>query len=111
MKQHWRYLATVAVVALVAAACGGGGGTTGTETPSGGTPSGGIPAGGTLMLATPSDIQSGWDPAKEYEIIAWEVFRCCLTRTLYSYTGMGGPEDTAPMPDRPRRCPRSQWTA
>jgi len=97
MKRHWRYLATVAVVAVVAAACGGGGGgggPSGTE-----IPSGGIQAGGTLKLATPADIQSGWDPAKEYEIIAYELYRCCLSRTLNSFRLEGAPTDTNPVPD------------
>jgi peptide/nickel transport system substrate-binding protein len=27
------------------------------------------------------------DPTTEYESMAWELLRCCLTRTLYSYVG------------------------
>jgi peptide/nickel transport system substrate-binding protein len=87
-------MATIAVVAIVATGCGGGGG--GEASPSASESAGGIPTGGVMKLATVADVQSGWDPAKEYEIIAWEVYRCCLLRTLYSYTGDA---DTLPKPD------------
>jgi peptide/nickel transport system substrate-binding protein len=56
--------------------------------------------GGTLRLAISSDVNQAWDPAEEYEAVAWEVFRCCLTRTLLSFEGTtadnGGNE---PQPD------------
>ena len=44
--------------------------------------------GGTLELAMTSDFQAGLDPAKEYEAVATELFRCCLLRTLLSYEGV-----------------------
>lgn len=101
MRTIWKYVAIVAVLGLLAAACGGGeedGG--GSQTPAAsGSGAGEIPTGGTMELATPSDVQNAWDPAKSYEAIAFEVFRCCLMRNLYSFTGLGGPEDTLPVPD------------
>ena len=95
VKRYWKLVALLAVVVVIGAACGGGkapGGTTssGTESP------GGIPTGGILKMATAADVQSGWDPAKEYEVIAWEIYRCCLLRTLYSFSGDA---DTFPKPD------------
>ena len=44
--------------------------------------------GGTLELAMTSDFQAALDPAKEYEAVAAEFYRCCLLRTLLSYEGV-----------------------
>jgi len=52
-----------------------------------------------MNLATPADISGGWDPAKEYEAIAFEFYRCCLTRTLLSYKGIAGAPGNVPAPD------------
>jgi peptide/nickel transport system substrate-binding protein len=78
------------VTVILLAACTGG---DGPVTPTGEPPR----RGGTLRLVTPglafsslSDPEgrvSALDPALEYEVIAWEVLRCCLVRTLLSYTG------------------------
>ncbi len=95
MKRYPMYLATGIVVALIAASCGGGGG----GGPASTGPPAEIKAGGTFELATAADVQSGWDPAKEYEVIAWEIYRSGLTRTLYSYSGEGAAADTLPLPD------------
>jgi len=53
--------------------------------------------GGTLVLATPRDPvvpftypdpdPAALDPLFSYEWLSWEVLRCCLTRTLMSYSG------------------------
>jgi len=108
VKRYSKLLATVAVLGLVAAACGGGGGSSGTTTGGGGgsTPpatSGGAqptqPQGGTLKIAAPADIAGGWDPAKEYEALAFEFYRCCLTRTMMSFDGTAGTEGNVPHPD------------
>ena len=94
VKRYTKLLATVAVLGIVAAACGGGGGnntTTPGQTTSGGTPppttTASLPTGGTMKIAAPADIAGGWDPAKEYEALAFEFYRCCLTRTLMSFDG------------------------
>ena len=80
-------VAFVSVLALTASACGG---SSEPEPPAGGTigqPTGELPTGGTLKLALLSDVQEAFDPQKEYYAIAWEIYRCCLTRTLLSYNG------------------------
>ena len=38
-------------------------------------------------MAMLSDVSAAFDPQKEYYSVTWEYFRCCLTRTLMSYTG------------------------
>lgn len=103
MKRHFRILALVAVLGVVAAACGGGG----NETTKGGTPSSGaLQSGGTLKFAISADIQSAWDPAKEYEQLAWGIYQCCLVRTLMNFNGLdidqGGNE---PVPDLAEAAP------
>jgi peptide/nickel transport system substrate-binding protein len=45
------------------------------------------PAGGTLRLAMLNDAEQNLDPDKEYLPSTWELFRCCLLRTLLSYNG------------------------
>lgn len=58
------------------------------------------PRGGTLRAATPETSAVDLDPQRAYDGISWELFRCCLLRTLYSYNGTptdgGGAE---PRPD------------
>jgi peptide/nickel transport system substrate-binding protein len=39
------------------------------------------------------------DPQEEYVYQAWELFRCCLLRTLMSYRGAAGPAGAEPVPD------------
>lgn len=101
MSRYLRVFALVAVLALVATACGGDdegeGEVTGPTSTTGVT--GEFEAGGTLQLATPADVSSGWDPAKEYEAVAWEFYRCCFTRTLMTYTGAPGTAGVEPVPD------------
>jgi len=46
-----------------------------------------LPRGGTLHLAMLNDAQQNLDPDKEYYPPTWEIFRCCLLRTLFSYNG------------------------
>jgi peptide/nickel transport system substrate-binding protein len=77
-------VALVAVLAMVATACGGGGSSSGGN---GSSTSGPLKPGGTLRIAMQSDVQEAFDPQKEYYGVAWEFFRCCLTRTLMSYNG------------------------
>lgn len=83
MRMHGRNLAVA--LALVAAACTGSGGAEPSPT------AGAEPArGGTLRLAAPDGVfwaAEQLDPQASYESVAWELFRCCLLRTLVSYNG------------------------
>jgi peptide/nickel transport system substrate-binding protein len=95
VKRYLRVLALVAVLGLVAAACGGDDdgepgqtGTTGTETGATGETGADIQPGGTLEMAMLGDVSAAFDPQKEYYSVTWEYYRCCLLRTLLSYTGM-----------------------
>lgn len=98
MKRYLRIGALVAVLALVAAACG-----TDTSSPgtSGGTEtSGAIPTGGTLQAAMTADFFYGLDPTAEYYSVSWEFLRCCMARTMLSYTGKPAEEGGGePLPD------------
>lgn len=54
------------------------------------TPSVDAVRGGTLRLGAPDGVLSAaghLDPQGSYESVAWELFRCCLLRTLVSYNG------------------------
>jgi peptide/nickel transport system substrate-binding protein len=65
--------------------------------------------GGTLRLAAIVDALGGLDPQREFVSVSWahELFRCCLLRTLFSYTGhptnKGG---AVPRPDLAMGPPR-----
>jgi peptide/nickel transport system substrate-binding protein len=93
VRRYLRVVALVAILGLVAAACGGdddGATTTGpTGETTGGTGQTGaeLAQGGTLELAMIGDVSAAFDPQKEYYSVTWEWFRCCLLRTLLSYTG------------------------
>src|SRR5262245_30980500 len=47
------------------------------------------PRGGTLHIAVPTGSvgEINLDPQRAYLSPSWELFRCCLLRTLYSYNG------------------------
>ena len=57
--------------------------------------------GGTLRVAVPDLFASDdLDPQRAYDGQSWELFRCCLLRTLYSYNGRPTEEGGAvPRPD------------
>src|SRR5688500_15526827 len=84
----------LALVFLVASAC------TATDPPPGIDD---LELGGTLRLTSPHDPFATFlnpepnpqalDPTFEYESMAWELLRCCLTRTLYSYVGRPAEEE------------------
>ncbi|MEX1264245.1 MAG: ABC transporter substrate-binding protein [Actinomycetota bacterium] len=99
MSRKLRFCAIVAVLAIVAAACGGNGSTDG-DTP--GADTGAKPvAGGTLKTGIEDgyDFFYGMNPSAEYYSVSWEFLRCCLARTLLSYSGTPGTEggnDTLP---------------
>jgi peptide/nickel transport system substrate-binding protein len=85
------------VVLFIAGACTSGGEERGGSTPSPDP----TPRGGTLRIAAPdSSALLELDPQRAYDGPEWEVLRCCLLRTLYSYNGRpkeeGGGE---PRPD------------
>jgi peptide/nickel transport system substrate-binding protein len=85
------------VLLFVASACTSGGEQRGESTPSPDP----TPRGGTLRLAAPdSRALLELDPQRAYDGPAWEVLRCCLLRTLYSYNGRPTSEGGAePRPD------------
>jgi peptide/nickel transport system substrate-binding protein len=94
VRRYLRVFALVAVLGLVAAACGGDDevepgetGTTGTTTGATGETGAEIQPGGTLEMAMLGDVSAAFDPQKEYYSVTWEYYRCCLLRTLLSYTG------------------------
>jgi peptide/nickel transport system substrate-binding protein len=92
VRRYLKVLALVAILGLVAAACGGdeGGeetGATGTGASGTGATGAEIQPGGTLEMAMLGDVSAAFDPQKEYYSVTWEYYRCCLLRTLLSYTG------------------------
>lgn len=85
------------VVLFVASACTSGGEQRGEGIPSPDP----TPRGGTLRIAAPDSTPLiELDPQRAYGALEWELMRCCLLRTLYSYNGRpkeeGGGE---PRPD------------
>ncbi|MGH2684894.1 MAG: ABC transporter substrate-binding protein, partial [Actinomycetota bacterium] len=94
----WATTVRMTVVLLLATACTSGGDQRGGS----GQPDGGPVRGGTLRAA----VQDFWasevdlDPQRAYTGMAWELARCCLLRTLYSYNGRPTEEGGAvPRPD------------
>jgi peptide/nickel transport system substrate-binding protein len=80
-----RHATGMTVMLLVATACTFGG-----DQPDESRPADGASVrGGTLRAAVPdfwaADVDL--DPQRAYTNSAWELFRCCLLRTLYSYNG------------------------
>ena len=84
-----RWTGFVVALALVAAGCTSHHAHA-TGPSSAGSP---IPRGGTLRVVVPPapasalEQGSGIDPQKAYFVDSWELFRCCLLRTLLSYKG------------------------
>ena len=76
-----RALAALAVILLLGGACTGG------ESPRSSARSPGRTTGGTLRLISYQDAYE-FDPQLSYSSVEWELFRCCLLRTLMSYSGM-----------------------
>ena len=56
------------------------------------------PVGGTLRLGMTNASYWGMDPLNEWNVATWELFRCCLVRTMMSYD-VGGSPDLRPVPD------------
>lgn len=56
-------------------------------------------AGGTLRVGMTQAAYFAMDPQREWNYSTWEIFRCCLVRTLMSYDVTGGPFGKQPLPD------------
>ena len=93
-----RTVALAAVLALLAACTGGG---DGSRDPTS-SPSTEPWRGGTLRVALAGDAFEQLDPQREYFAATWELLRCCLLRTLFSYNGLpaseGGVRTITPRP-------------
>ena len=85
-----RLLVLLTVIVLVA--CTGGGRSKVSSVPN---PN----AGGTLTVGMDGAAFSGFDPQNEWSFSPWELFRCCLLRTLMSYDGTSGTTGAEPQPD------------
>ena len=80
--------ASAALVAMLLAVAACTSGSHGTEAAP--TPDASVPRGGTLRLAVPDDLvafQWDIDPQRAYTFPAAGLGRCCLFRTLFSYSG------------------------
>lgn len=94
--------ALAVALALVLAACTTGGNPTLTPSPAGAP----IPRGGTLVTGI-YNRPPAFDPQTDYSGVAWELFRCCLLRTLLSYNGMPADEGGAELrPDLATSLPQ-----
>jgi peptide/nickel transport system substrate-binding protein len=88
MIRHLRVLAVGGVLALAAVACSSGGGTS-EQSPNTGAPTGSPEPGGTLLVETQADIAtSGFDVQAEYWQLSFQIYRCCMSRTLMGYNGL-----------------------
>src|SRR5215213_4329387 len=70
---------------------------TGSHTGSSAQPNPG--SGGTLRVGMAVGSFFALDPQNEWTFSTWELFRCCLLRTLMSYDGTSGIDGTDPKPD------------
>src|SRR5438105_8957423 len=82
-------------VLLVTACTGGSSRTTAMKTGSGGI----------LRVGMSGGAYFAFDPQYEWLFSTWELFHCCLLRTLMSYNETSGPTGTIPEPDLASRPP------
>jgi peptide/nickel transport system substrate-binding protein len=75
VNRYLRLVALLGALALVGAACGRGG-----QEDQGGT--GNIDTSATFRGGLESDVDSAFDPQKEYYSVTWGFYHCCLLRTL-----------------------------
>lgn len=88
--KNLKSFALVGVLALAVTACGGGGGGGGTPSQS---PGAQPQKGGTLRIETNSDVLAVMDPQQEYYQISFQIYGCCLGRTLMAYNGLDEAHD------------------
>ncbi len=90
MIRYVRVFALVGVLAIAAVACNGGGGGGASPSNPGGAQNQGSPEpGGTLLVESNANIAtSGFDYQSEYWQLSFQIYRCCLGRTLMSYNGL-----------------------
>lgn len=91
MNTHHR-LASLVLAMLVLTGCTSGKGSA-PVTPSR------VGVGGTLKVGMTGKVLFSLDPQDEWNTPTWELFRCCLVRTLMSYESSSGPGGTEPKPD------------
>lgn len=92
----------VVLTAFALTVCTGGEDPVSVQSASGPAP----PRGGTLHIASGEGLVFQLDPQKAYDPIEWEIFRCCLLRTLLSYNGRPTEEDGGVLrPDVATRLP------
>ncbi|HEX5950791.1 MAG TPA: ABC transporter substrate-binding protein, partial [Actinomycetota bacterium] len=96
-----RGVVALAAVLVLSAACTEGGDS---STSPSASPTPGLWHGGTLRIGTLSDVpgvvrsdwvvdpEAGLDPQLTWGTAGWELLRCCLLRTLFSYSGQPGRE-------------------
>ena len=80
------------LVVLLLASCTAGASTVTSAPPNPGS-------GGTLRVGMTGTAFAALDPQSEWFFATWELFRCCLLRTLMSYDGTSGISGTEPKPD------------
>jgi ABC-type transport system substrate-binding protein len=85
MSGRSRLVATAAALTIVGAACTGSHPSPAPSSPPVQPPH--VPTGGTLRAQLVSDVSAAFDPQKEYYPLTFELFRCCLLRTLLSTNG------------------------
>ncbi|MGZ4124680.1 MAG: ABC transporter substrate-binding protein, partial [Actinomycetota bacterium] len=100
MIRYVRAFALVGVLAIAAVACNGGGGG-GASSNATGAPTGSPEPGGTLLVESNANVAtSGFDYQSEYWQLSFQIYRCCLARTLMSYNGLPADQDgTKVFPD------------
>jgi peptide/nickel transport system substrate-binding protein len=107
-----RVCAILAAVGLISSACTGEGKPVGQVN----RQQGDFKRGGVLRIGLASDVQAGFDPAREYYSVGWEFLHCCLTRTLLGFNMKSSAEGgTTLMPDLATALPTASsdgltWT-
>jgi peptide/nickel transport system substrate-binding protein len=88
MIRNVKGVALVGVLMLAAVACNSNNGTS-EQSPNTGAPTGSPQPGGTLLVETNANIAtSGFDVQSEYWQLSFQIYRCCLSRTLMGYNGL-----------------------
>jgi peptide/nickel transport system substrate-binding protein len=89
MIRYVRAFALVGVLAIAAVACSGGNSNPSGPSNATGAPAGSPVPGGTLLVESNANIAtSGFDYQSEYWQLSFQIYRCCLSRTLMGYNGL-----------------------